>query len=100
MLSCGSWAAVLAAVIVAGAALYLRLRWYRSPWANRAIIGLAACYFAAELLRASRIGVEAAAVRGQLRMLGRLGRATQLDRPVNWLECEELAFSAWYSAQD
>jgi endonuclease YncB( thermonuclease family) len=50
MLNWGRLAAVLAAVIVAAAGLYVRLRWYRSPRAYRAMIALAICYFGAGAL--------------------------------------------------
>jgi endonuclease YncB( thermonuclease family) len=50
MLNAWGLAAILAVLIVASGALYVRLRWYRSPRAYRAMISLAACYFAAGTL--------------------------------------------------
>jgi hypothetical protein len=47
MLAWGEWAAFMAAALVAGGALYMRLRWRRSPQAYRAMIALAVCYFEA-----------------------------------------------------
>jgi len=41
------WGIVVALALVAGSALYIRLRWRRSPQAHRAMIVLAACYFLA-----------------------------------------------------
>ena len=43
------WAtsALIALALALGGALYIRLRWRRSPRAYRAMIGLAACYFVA-----------------------------------------------------
>jgi endonuclease YncB( thermonuclease family) len=43
-------AMVVALALVAGGALYVRLRWHRSPRAYRAMIALAACYFVAGAL--------------------------------------------------
>lgn len=40
-------AIVIAAVLAVVGALYIRLRWRRSPQAYRAMLGLAACYFVA-----------------------------------------------------
>jgi hypothetical protein len=41
---------VFAAVLAGGGALYVRLRWHRSPQAYRAMFALAACYFVAGVL--------------------------------------------------
>jgi hypothetical protein len=38
---------IVAAALVAGGAVYIRLRWSRSPQALRAMIGLTACFFVA-----------------------------------------------------
>jgi endonuclease YncB( thermonuclease family) len=40
-------AVAIALALIAGGALYIRLRWRRSPQAYRAMIALAACYFVA-----------------------------------------------------
>lgn len=40
-------AAIVAAALIAGGALYIRLRWHRSPQAYRAMLAVAACYFVA-----------------------------------------------------
>jgi endonuclease YncB( thermonuclease family) len=46
--------AIIAAVaLVTSGALYIRLRWRRSPHAHRAMFGLAACYFAAGVFAAA-----------------------------------------------
>ena len=44
-----SWASslIVAFALLIGGALYVRFRWYRSPQAYRAMIGLGACYFVA-----------------------------------------------------
>jgi hypothetical protein len=44
-----SWmsAIVIAAALIAGGGLYIRLRWRRSPQAYRAMVALAVCYFVA-----------------------------------------------------
>ncbi len=41
---------VVAVALIAGGALYIRLRWRRSPQAYRAMLVIAACYFAAGAL--------------------------------------------------
>ncbi len=38
---------IISVVLVGGGALYIRVRWHRSPEAYRAMIGLMACYFVA-----------------------------------------------------
>jgi hypothetical protein len=43
----GELAIIAAVTLVAGGALYIRLRWRRSPQAYRAMLVIAACYFAA-----------------------------------------------------
>ncbi len=43
----GELAVVLAAALVAGGALSIRLRWQRSTQAYRAMLMVAACYFVA-----------------------------------------------------
>jgi endonuclease YncB( thermonuclease family) len=50
MLTWGGVAAVVAILLVAGGALYVRFRWHRSPRAYRAMFALAACYFVAGAL--------------------------------------------------
>src|SRR5690349_11577446 len=50
MLTWGGVAAVVAILLVAGRALYVRFRWHRSPRAYRAMFALAACYFVAGAL--------------------------------------------------
>jgi endonuclease YncB( thermonuclease family) len=50
MLTWWSLVAILAAVIIVVGALYVRLRWFRSPRAYRAMIALAACFFFAGAL--------------------------------------------------
>jgi hypothetical protein len=42
-----TWVVVVALALIAGGALYSRLRWHRSPQAYRAMIVLAGCYFVA-----------------------------------------------------
>jgi hypothetical protein len=37
-------AVLIAAMLVLGSALYIRLRWHRAPQAYRAMVGVAACY--------------------------------------------------------
>jgi len=51
MSSWGTLAAVFAAIASGG--LYVRLRWYRSPRAYRAMYALAGCYFIAGALTAA-----------------------------------------------
>jgi hypothetical protein len=43
-------AVFIALALVAGGAIYIRLRWHRSPQAYRAMIVIAACYFSSGLL--------------------------------------------------
>jgi hypothetical protein len=49
-MSIWSWILVLLLSLIAGGALYVRLRWIRSPVAYKAMIGVAACYFLAGIL--------------------------------------------------
>jgi endonuclease YncB( thermonuclease family) len=46
------WLVLVALALIVGGALYIRLRWRRSPQAYRAMMGLAACYFLAGVLAA------------------------------------------------
>jgi micrococcal nuclease len=46
------WMVVIAFVLAIAGAIYIRLRWRRSPQAYRAMMGLAACYFLAGVLAA------------------------------------------------
>jgi endonuclease YncB( thermonuclease family) len=50
MLTWTGLAVILAALLAGGGALYVRLRWRRSPRAYRAMFALAACYFVAGAL--------------------------------------------------
>jgi hypothetical protein len=43
----GELAVIAAVALIAGGALYIRLRWRRSPQAYRAMLAIAACYFVA-----------------------------------------------------
>jgi hypothetical protein len=47
MLNAAGLAALVAAVLIAGSTLYIRLRWRRSPQAYRAMLVIAVCYFVA-----------------------------------------------------
>jgi hypothetical protein len=42
-----TWSITIALVLASAGALYVRLRWHRSPRAYQAMIALAACYFVA-----------------------------------------------------
>jgi hypothetical protein len=49
-MSIWSWVLVLSLSLIAGGALYVRLRWIRSPVAYKAMIAVAGCYFLAGVL--------------------------------------------------
>lgn len=51
----GEWAIILAVLLMAGGAFYIRLRWVRAPQAYRAMIALAGCYFVAGVITGAAI---------------------------------------------